>query len=143
MGDLTVLTVPVFSELCNLGFSLRRKVYIEEQKVPEAEEFEVDDLTACHIVAVRAGDVCGYLRVIALADHVKIGRVVVAQYARGTGIASAIIAKAIEDHRELRANRFYLTSQSDKIGLYQKFGFIAYGEEFLDGGMPHVAMKNY
>jgi predicted GNAT family N-acyltransferase len=39
--------------------------------------------------------------------------------------------------------RFYLTAQLDKLALYQKLGFTAFGEEFEDGGMPHLAMKNY
>jgi predicted GNAT family N-acyltransferase len=46
-------------------------------------------------------------------------------------------------HRAARDNRFYLTAQSDKVALYERFGFTAYGDEFLDGGMPHLAMKNY
>lgn len=143
VGEIAVLDVPVFSEICNLGFGLRRKVFIDEQNVPAEEEFDADDLTAVHIVAIRNGDVLGCLRVIVDDDHVKIGRVVVARQARGAGIASRMITKAMQDHRSLRNNRFYLTAQSDKIALYAKFGFEAFGNTFDDGGMPHVAMRNY
>jgi predicted GNAT family N-acyltransferase len=143
MADAVVLTVPVFSTLCNEAFRLRRAVFVVEQKVPADEEFDGDDLTAHHVVAVMEGEVRGTLRVIHAAEHVKIGRVAVDMAARGHGIASAMIAHAMNVHRAARDNRFYLTAQSDKVALYERFGFTAYGDEFLDGGMPHLAMKNY
>jgi predicted GNAT family N-acyltransferase len=143
MAEAMVLTVPVFSTLCNEAFRLRRAVFIVEQKVPAVEEFDIDDLTAHHVVAVLEGEVCGTLRVIHAQQHVKIGRVAVDAVARGHGVASAMIVHAMNEHRAARQNRFYLTAQSDKVALYERFGFAAYGEAFLDGGMPHLAMKNY
>jgi predicted GNAT family N-acyltransferase len=48
------------------------------------------------------------------------------------------------DHATSRGEtRFYLTAQTDKLALYEKLGFTAFGEEFEDGGMPHLAMKTY
>ena len=29
------------------------------------------------------------------------------------------------------------------IHLYEKLGFVAFGDEFEEGGMPHRAMKTY
>jgi len=143
MVETAILSVPVFSTLCNEAFRLRRAVFVHEQKVPESEEFNADDFTAHHLVAVTAGEVSGTLRLIYAEEHVKIGRVAVAGSWCGRGIAAAMIGRAMELHRDARDNRFYLTAQADKLPLYQRFGFVAYGEEFLDGGMPHLAMKNY
>lgn len=70
MVETTILSVPVFSMLCNEAFRLRRAVFVHEQKVPEAEEFDADDLSA-----LTAGEVSGTLRVIYAEEHVKIGRV--------------------------------------------------------------------
>jgi predicted GNAT family N-acyltransferase len=141
--DTAILTVPVFSTLCNEAFRLRRAVFVVEQSVPEEEEFDAEDFTAFHVVSIGSGEVRGTLRVIHAKKHVKIGRVVVGIRWRGCGIASAMIGYAMETHRAARGNRFYLTAQSDKIGLYERFGFIAFGDEFSDGGIPHLAMKNY
>ena len=52
MVETAILSVPVFSTLYNEAFRVRRAVFVHEQKVPEAEEFDSDDLTAHHIVAV-------------------------------------------------------------------------------------------
>jgi len=83
------------------------------------------------------------LRVIHAEDCVKIGRVVVSLPWRGKGIASAMMRQAMETHGHVRDNRFYLTAQSDKIAMYERFGFRAYGDEFFEVGIPHFHMKNF
>lgn len=143
MSELVILPVPSFSLLCNAAFALRREVFVWEQKVPEAEEHDEYDLTATHFVAISEGEVVGTLRLIDLAEHTKIGRVAVRQLFRGQGIARKLIAAAMAHARQRGQDRFYLTAQSDKLGFYESLGFVAFGPEFQDGGMPHRAMRNY
>ncbi len=138
-----ILTVPLFSHLGNHALALRREVFVGEQHVPPDEEFDAHDFTATHIVALLDGDVVGALRVLFLPEHVKFGRVVVARSARGQGIATRMMHFAMDLARDRGETRFYLTAQSDKLALYEKLGFVAFGEEFEDGGMPHYAMKTY
>lgn len=143
MSDITILPVPAFSTLCNAAFALRREVFVVEQKVPEDEEHDADDLTATHFVAIAEGEVMGTLRLIFLDEHVKIGRVAVRASARGRGIAKAMIRAAMAYARDKGHQRFYLTAQSDKLAFYNGLGFVAFGPEFIDGGMPHRAMRDY
>ncbi|KQX40424.1 acetyltransferase [Devosia sp. Root436] len=140
---ITILIVPPFSTLCNAAFALRREVFVWEQKVPEDEENDADDLTATHFVAIAAGEVAGTLRLIDKPEHIKIGRVAVRQSFRGHGIARQMILAAMDHARAIGRDRFYLTAQSDKLGMYEKLGFVAFGPEFQDGGMPHRAMRSY
>lgn len=139
----TILIVPPFSTLCNAAFGLRREVFVWEQKVPEEEEHDADDMTATHFVAVVAGEVVGTLRLIDKPEHIKIGRVAVRQAFRGHGIARTMILAAMDHARAAGRDRFYLTAQSDKLGFYERLGFAAFGPEFQDGGMPHRAMRSY
>ena len=143
MSDPVIILVPVFSLLCNAAFALRREVFVWEQKVPEAEEHDDYDLTATHFVAIVDGEVVGTLRLIDLPEHTKIGRVAVHRAFRGRGIARKLIAAAMAHARERGQDRFYLTAQSDKLGFYESLGFVAFGPEFIDGGMPHRAMRDY
>lgn len=143
MSDIVILPVPVFSTLSNAAFALRKEVFVWEQKVPEEEELDSYDLTATHYVAVAEGDVVATLRLITQPEHMKIGRVAVHQAWRGRGVARKLIEKAMADARAKGQERFYLTAQSDKLGLYEKLGFVAFGPEFMDGGMPHRAMRDY
>jgi predicted GNAT family N-acyltransferase len=143
MADPLILIAPLFSDLGNLGLALRREVFVHEQHVPPDEEFDAHDLTATHVVAIDDGNVVGTLRIVFLDEHVKFGRVAVAASVRGKGIASRLMRFAM-DHAAARGEtRFYLTAQTDKLALYEKLGFVAFGEEFQDGGMPHLAMKTY
>ena len=105
--------------------------------------FDGYDLTCTHVVAVDDGDVVGALRIVFLPEHAKFGRVVVAASARGKGIASRMMKFAMDHAGGRGETRFYLTAQTDKLALYEKLGFVAFGEEFQDGGMPHLAMKTY
>ena len=143
MSECVIVQVPLFSLLCNAAFALRREVFVWEQKVPEEEEHDEYDLTATHFVAVEAGEVVGTLRLIALPEHAKIGRVAVRQAFRGRGIARRLIGQAMDHARAGGQERFFLTAQSDKLGFYESLGFVAFGPEFIDGGMPHRAMRNY
>jgi len=142
-NDVTILIAPVFSTLCNAAFRLRRAVFVVEQKVPEDVEHDADDLTATHFVAVAEGEVVGTLRIVFKPEHAKIGRVAVDRDWRGNGIAKAMMLAAMDHCRSLGVERFYLSAQTDKVGLYEKLGFVAFGEIFMDGGMPHLSMSTY
>ena len=138
-----ILTVPLASDLGRLGLELRREVFIVEQNVPEDVERDDYDATATHVVALLDGNVVGVLRILFLSEHVKIGRVAVARAARGHGIATLLMNFAMAFARDRGETKFYLTAQTDKLALYEKLGFTAFGDEFQDGGMPHLAMKTY
>jgi len=135
MSEILFLTVPLASHLGNLALALRRDVFVCEQHVPAEEEFDSYDLTATHVVALDDGDVVGTLRILFLPEHVKIGRVVVSRNARGRGIARQMMEFAMALARERGETRFYLTAQTDKIGLYEKLGFT------LTGEIPDFALK--
>lgn len=139
--EVQFLFVPVFSPLANLAFALRREVFVIEQQIPEAEEFDAHDLTARHLVAVRAGHVVGALRLIDGGQHVRIGRVAVGQAHRGLGIAAAMMRHAMVAVAAAGCDVFRLDAQVDKLGFYERLGFVAHGEAFDDGsGIMHRAM---
>ena len=119
--DITLLTVPVFSTLANAAFALRREVFVIEQQIPEAEEFDADDLTATHLVAIIGGNVVGTLRIIWRPEHVKLGRVVVAQSWRGHGISKKLLHHAMDLARAKGETRFYLTAQHDKLRVENRY----------------------
>jgi predicted GNAT family N-acyltransferase len=143
MTDLTTLSVPIASDLGKLALDVRRQVFIVEQNVPETVERDAYDAEAVHLVGVDNGDVVGTLRIVFLPEHAKFGRVAVLRTARGKGIATKMMGAAMEIAKARGESRFYLTSQSDKVALYEKLGFVAFGDEFEEGGLPHRKMKTY
>ena len=143
MSEPLILHVPLASDLGRLGLELRRAVFIVEQNVSEEVERDEYDATATHVVALEDGTVAGVLRIVFLPEHAKIGRVAVARSTRGRGLATRMMRFAMDLARAKGETKFYLTAQTDKLELYEKLGFRAFGEEFEDGGMPHLGMKNY
>lgn len=142
-SEIHVIRVPASSALGKAALGLRHEVFVVEQGVPVEEEIDEDDPIATDLVAFHAGELVGTLRVVFKLEHAKIGRVAVRRERRGLGIARSMMASAMEFCREVGVGRFYLTAQADKLGFYEKLGFVAFGPQFTDADMPHFAMKAY
>ena len=67
----------------------------------------------------------------------------VAQAFRGQGIAAAMMRFAMEHEIAAGRVRFRLDAQVDKVGFYERLGFVAHGEPFDDGsGIMHLRMRS-
>jgi predicted GNAT family N-acyltransferase len=122
------------------ALALRHEVFVVEQRVPIEEEIDAHDETALHLVAVDGGRVVATCRLVREGETVKLGRMAVAAGARGHGLASALLAEAEARARALGAARIALAAQTGALGLYERAGYTAYGERFLDAGIEHVMM---
>jgi len=116
---------------------------MEEQGVSLADEFDGKDPDATHIVTVQNDEVVGVLRVLWLPEHAKIGRFAVRKDLRNEGIGSRLFHTALSFIDRKGVERVMLEAQIDRIEFYENFGFEAYGDEYLDAGILHRAMKNY
>lgn len=121
--------------------ALRRKVFIEEQGVSETDEVDNRDEEAIHLLATRDGNPLGSARLLIHGDTVKIGRVCVLPEARGTGLGAALMQAAIAESRKHPGiAKAKLGAQTHALGFYERFGFTAFGPEYLDAGIPHRDM---
>ena len=120
--------------------ALRRAVFIDEQGIPEAEEIDDLDDEALHVLGWIDGVPVATARMFLDGSQGKIGRVCVLAQARGTGAGAAIMQGAIAALRDRGAATVKLSSQSYAIPFYEKLGFVAYGPEYPDAGIPHRDM---
>lgn len=120
--------------------AVRRKVFVEEQNVPEELELDEHDATAVHLLATDSGRPLGTARLLIDGDHAKIGRVAVLADARGTGAGAALMRAALDTLRARGVRQAKLGSQVHAIGFYEKLGFVAQGPEYDDAGIPHRDM---
>jgi predicted GNAT family N-acyltransferase len=119
--------------------AVRRRVFIEEQGVPEAEEWDAADPDSRHVLAVAGKrDVVGTGR---LEPTGKIGRVAVLPQYRGIGVGSAIVGHLVNQATELGLTQVYLHAQATAVGFYERLGFRAEGPEFDEVGIPHRRMR--
>ena len=121
--------------------ALRRRVFIEEQGVSEADEVDDLDGEAIHLLATVAGRPVGTARLLIEGDTGKIGRVCVLAEARGEGIGAALIRAAVADLAAMpEVSRAKLGAQVHALGFYERLGFVAVGPVYLDAGIEHRDM---
>lgn len=118
--------------------TVRRRVFIEEQAVPEALEWDGADAGAQHWLALRDGIPVGTVRML---RNGHIGRMAVLVDERGRGIGQALLEAAVAQARAADLREVYLHAQTHALTFYERQGFVAEGPEFLDAGIPHRTMR--
>jgi predicted GNAT family N-acyltransferase len=119
--------------------AVRRRVFVEEQGIPESEEMDEADPACRHALAyTQAGDLAGTGR---LAPSGKIGRIAVFPQYRRAGVGSAVVLHLVNQATELGLPQVYLHSQADSVGFYERLGFRAEGPLFDEVGIPHRCMR--
>ena len=119
--------------------AVRRSVFIEEQAIPESEEWDDIDPVARHVLALtRNRDAVGTGR---LEPTGKIGRVAVLPQYRGSGVGSLIMGHLVNQATESGFTSVYLHAQAAAAGFYERLGFRAVGPVFDEVGIPHVRMS--
>jgi predicted GNAT family N-acyltransferase len=141
MSDTAEIVVCVTEDFAPCR-ALRIAVFVQEQGYPLDEEFDDLDADAVHLLARRAGVPVGTARMIRVGDTVKIGRICVARSGRGTGLGAALVRAGLAHFEHVEGvSRAYLSAQTHARGFYEKLGFSAYGDEYMDGAVPHIDME--
>ena len=140
-------TYKEFSELTGYEvyeiLKLRVAVFVVEQECPY---YEVDgnDYDAVHVSYMDEKGIAAYTRL--LPEGVKyeepsIGRVIVRQDLRGTGLANKLMEHAVHYIvEEWQPEKIRLQAQTHLANFYGKHGFKAISEPYLEDGIPHVDM---
>ncbi|MEM6830931.1 MAG: GNAT family N-acetyltransferase [Bacteroidota bacterium] len=125
------------------AFSIRKEVFVIEQKVAEEEEFDEYEEAAHHFVALDEEELpLGASRWRVTGKGVKLERFAVRQDARGKGVGSVLLKTTLEDidvHLP-KGTYLYLHAQLGAVSLYEKFGFTKKGAQFDECGIQHYMM---
>lgn len=119
--------------------AIRRTVFIDEQGVPEALEWDEHDAAALHQLAL-AGDGAPIGCARLLPDG-HIGRMAVLPAWRKQGVGQALLAAAMGAAQARGHATLRLSAQTQAAGFYARAGFVAVGDEYEEAGIPHVAMQ--
>ena len=118
--------------------SIREAVFVIEQNVPVELEWDGVDQDCVHVIAYtqdRSPVGTGRL----LRDG-HIGRLAVLAPWRGRGAGSFLLQKLIAIATARGTGPVALNAQTPALAFYERFGFVAEGEEFDDAGIPHQHM---
>ncbi len=123
------------------ALELRERVFSGEQGVAVEADRDGRDGEAVHLVALDGRRIVGTCRLVFDEGVAKLGRMVVEATERRRGIGTAILAEAEWAARSARSRTIVLHAQLPVKELYARGGFVERGPEFVEEGIPHVAME--
>ena len=119
--------------------SVRETVFVQEQNVPLALEWDELDPSCRHVLARDAqGQPIGTGR---LTPQHTIGRMAVLADWRGRGVGDALLLALIDEARRLGWREVSLHAQVSAIGFYARHGFLPYDARFVEAGIDHQSMR--
>lgn len=121
--------------------AIRTRVFIQEQNVPEALEWDGEDAHAVHALACdSSGRAIGTARLLLHHELAHIGRMAVLLEWRSRGVGRALLEEIMAAAKARGASRSFLNAQITAVPFYARAGFAVEGAEFLDAGIPHLRM---
>ena len=140
--DMVQLHLGNWHDLQKLASPLRTEVFVDEQKVPVEMEWDEDDKTALHCVAVnRMGMPLATGRLLQQAPGVaRIGRMAVKKQMRGSDLGRRVLHALMDAARARGDRQVLLHAQCSAEGFYQRSGFAPHGAVFEEAGIAHIEM---
>ncbi|MBT4205366.1 MAG: GNAT family N-acetyltransferase [Proteobacteria bacterium] len=119
--------------------AIRIPVFVEEQNVPYDLDFDEFDPVASHWIAYSK-NIYPVATVRLLADG-HVGRMAVLKEHRRQGIGRMLILAVLDFAHETKMSKIFLHAQLPARAFYERVGFVAYGNVFVDANIDHIAME--
>ena len=123
----------------DIAFSIRQRVFVEEQQVDEREEYDDFEQTSIHYLVFANDKPVGTARWRITRDGIKLERFAVFKDFRNSGAGSTILKKVLSDVVPLN-KKIYLNAQEKATEFYRREGFIAEGDMFMECNIRHYKM---
>jgi YbgC/YbaW family acyl-CoA thioester hydrolase len=132
-----------WEQLGQAARALREEVFIVEQKIPAALEWDAADAGAIHAVAFNRFDVplaTGRL-ILEQGAPARIGRMATSRLARSSGVGREVLDALIDAARSRGVAVLTLNAQTSAQNFYLRAGFAPHGDVFEEAGIPHIEMR--
>lgn len=123
---------------------LRQAVFVVEQDCPYIDA-DGKDQASWHLMGWWEGQLVAYARLlppgVSYPGYASIGRVTTAAQVRKWGFGRQLMQLANKTIRQKAPNfPIKLSAQSYLIHFYESLGYEKIGAEYLEDGIPHIAM---
>ncbi len=122
---------------------LRSEVFVVEQDCVY-QDIDNKDQRALHVIGYKNNEIIAYTRLFDAGeyfDNPSIGRVVVSKDERQFGYGHDLIKTSIEAIKtHYKTEKIKISAQTYLKKFYETHGFFQVGEEYLEDGIPHIAM---
>ena len=124
------------------ALAVRHEVFVEEQGVDEALEYDEHDADAVHFVAYDGDEAVGAARLREDEPETgKVERVAVLKSRREEGIGRALMTAVEDEAAALGLETVLLHSQTHAADFYETLGYDRSSDVFEEAGIPHVEMR--
>jgi len=124
--------------------SVRRQVFIEEQQIDEADEWDAQDAQALHAILLdEAGIPLATGRMFPdpqQAGVAMIGRMAVVRGQRGQGLGKQVLQALMQAAKQAGFTHAKLHAQTSAQAFYAAQGFVAEGHVYDEVGIAHINM---
>jgi predicted GNAT family N-acyltransferase len=117
---------------------IRFAVFVEEQGVPFEIELDEYDPVSIHALAFDGEKAVGTGRLL---PDGHIGRMAVLKEWRNRGIGGLLLKRLIDAAKARGDGQVALSAQVGALAFYRAHGFEPEGDEYMEAGIRHQAMK--
>ncbi|WP_338552365.1 GNAT family N-acetyltransferase [Paenibacillus sp. KS-LC4] len=121
-------------------FEVRRSVFVDEQGVPAANEYDEFEDTAQHLLALSDTVPVGAGRIRVVDGIAKLERICILADYRKLGIGKIIVDAMEQAAASQGLTAAKLNAQTHAEGFYSKLGYHTVSDIFYEEDMPHVTM---
>lgn len=123
--------------------ALRNRVFVDEQRVAAAREWDGLDARAEHFLARRVddGEALGTARLRVSEGRARAERVAVHAAARRSGVGRVLMEAVTARARVRGCAEIELHAQLTALPFYEALGYVAEGPVFDEAGIDHRSMR--
>ena len=126
------------------AFSIRKSIFVDEQKIFKTTDTDENDQNSIHLVAKQEGHIIGTVRVYPAGtgngDWIG-GRLAVKKGYRLSGTGELLVREAVALVKKNGCNHFTAHIQDENIAFFQQLGWTGIGPIRNHFGKPHQLMK--
>lgn len=130
------------AKLIEQAKQVREIVFVQEQGIDASLEYDDLDDICTHVIGLLDEQPVTTARLRPVDSAVgKVERVATIQTARGHGYGKEIMDEVERVAKHQGLSELRLGAQLTALPFYEKLGYEAFGDEFLDANIPHRMMR--
>lgn len=126
-------------DLAEKANRIRQTVFVEEQKVDPALEYDEFEHASTHYLLIVDSEPVATARWRETSKGVKLERFATLPEYRNKGLGALLLQRVLDDVRS-SDGQIYLHSQLKAIPFYERHGFVKLGEQFTEAEIEHFEM---
>lgn len=124
-------------------FAIRKKVFVDEQKLFKDSDVDENDRESIYLIARENDQILGTVRVFPSDSNGTWvgGRLAVKSEYRGNRAAVLLSREAVETVKANNCKRFIAEIQKQNVNFFRRLGWKVIGDEFTYLDLPHQLME--